>query len=302
MTIHKFAAIDVGTNAMRLLITDVYENGEGEATFKKNALYRVPVRLGSDAFEFGYLKAEKKQKLISTLQAFKHLIDVHDVKYFQGCGTSALRESANGQEIVAEANKITGLNLRIISGQEEADIIYSTQISNEIDPDKFYLYMDVGGGSTDFTFFKSNKIVSSRSFKIGTVRLLLNMVKDGLWEEMKQWLLSVKPANEEIFLIGSGGNITRLFKMSLKGKQEPLYKAEIQLHYNYINEFSIDDRIKLLDLKPDRADVIIPAARIFLFVLDELGADIVYVPKIGLADGIVKRLFYNIFTATKKSL
>jgi len=302
MRIHKFGAIDVGTNALRLLITNVYENGISKATFKKNALYRVPVRLGSDAFKYGYIKPEKKVKLVNTLQAFKHLIDVHDVQYYQGCGTSALRESSNGKEIIEEANEITGLNLRIISGQEEADIIYSTQISNEIDSEKFYLYVDVGGGSTDFTFFKSNKIVSSRSFKIGTVRLLLNKVKDELWEEMRQWLLGVKPANEEIFLIGSGGNITRLFKMSLKGKREPLYKAEIQLHYNYISEFSIEDRIKLLDLKPDRADVIIPAARIFLFVLDVLDADIVYVPKIGLADGIVKRLFYNIFTATNKQI
>lgn len=302
MKIHKFGAIDVGTNAMRLLISYVYENDTGNATFKKNALYRVPVRLGSDAFKYGYIKPPKAAKMVSTMQAFKHLIDVHDVTYFQGCGTSALRESSNGQEIVEQANKITGLNLRIISGQEEADIIYSTQISNEIDPEKFYLYMDVGGGSTDFTFFKSNKIVSSRSFKVGTVRLLLNMVKEELWEEMKEWLLKVKPANEEVFLIGSGGNITRLFKMSLKGKREPLHKAEIQLHYNYLSEFSVEDRIRLLDLKPDRADVIIPAARIFLFVLEVLNADIVYVPKIGLADGIVKRLFYNIFTATDKQL
>jgi len=300
MKIHKFGAIDVGSNAMRLLITDAYENEEGTASFKKIALYRVPVRLGSDAFQYGYIKPEKEKKLINTLQAFKHLIDVHDVEYFEGCGTSALRESSNGQQIVDHANKITGLNLRIISGQEEANIIYSTQISDEIDPNKFYLYMDVGGGSTDFTFFKSNKIVSSRSFKIGTVRLLLNMVKETLWQEMQEWLLSAKPKNEEIFLIGSGGNITRLFKMSLKGKREPLFKAEIQLHYNYVSEFSVEDRVKLLDLKPDRADVIVPAARIFLYVLDTLDADIVYVPKIGLADGIVKQQFYNIFTATNK--
>jgi len=302
MKLHKFGAIDVGTNAMRLLVTHVYENDAGSVTFKKNSLYRVPVRLGSDAFKFGYIKPEKAEKMINALQAFKHLIDVHDVQYYQGCGTSALRESSNGQEIVERANKLTGLNLRIITGQEEADIIYSTQISNEIDPDKTYLYVDVGGGSTDFTFFKHNKIVSSRSFKIGTVRLLLNMVKEGLWQEMKEWLLDIKPDNEEVFLIGSGGNITRLFKMSLKGKREPLYKAEIQLHYNYISEFTIEDRIKLLDLKPDRADVIIPAASIFLFVLEALQANIVYVPKIGLADGIVKRLFYNIFTATNKPL
>jgi len=218
----------------------------------------------------------------------------HGVMHHESCATSALRESKNGQEIVDKINGITDIGLQIISGEKEAEIIFSTQISNEIDPEKEYLYVDVGGGSTELTFFSNNQIVASKSFELGTVRILLNTVNESHWEEMRQWLkFSLSKANN-MLLIGSGGNITRLFKMSLKAKKEPLTKQEIQLHYNYLRQFSIEDRIKLLDLKPDRADVIIPAAKIFLFVLDAVGAELVYVPKIGLADGIIRNLYKKI--------
>jgi len=290
----KLAAIDIGTNALRLLITDVYKNGFGGPVFKKNVLYRVPVRLGSDAFRSGFIGEDSIDKLRNALLGFNHLMKANGVQFFDGCATSALREATNGQQIVDEINKETNIGLRIISGQEEAEIIFSTQISNEIDPNKQYLYIDVGGGSTELTFFKNGIIVNSRSFKIGTVRILLNTVNEKQWEEMRQWLIEQMLQMGKVDLIGSGGNITRLFKMSLKGKKEPLTIQEIQLHYNYISQFSIEDRIKLLDLKPDRADVIIPAARIFLFVLDAIEANLVYVPKIGLADGIIKCLYKKV--------
>jgi len=272
----KLAAIDIGTNALRLLIADVYENGFGGPVFKKNVLYRVPVRLGSDAFRSGFIGDDSIGKLKNALLGFHHLMKANSVQHFDGCATSALREATNGQQIVDQINSETDIGLRIISGQEEAEIIFSTQISNEIDPKKQYLYVDVGGGSTELTFFKNGIIVNSRSFKIGTVRILLNTINEQHWEEMRQWLIKNMQNMQNVDLIGSGGNITRLFKMSLKGKKEPLTKQEIQLHYNYISQFSIEDRIKLLDLKPDRADVIIPAARIFLYVLDAIKANLVY--------------------------
>jgi len=291
---NKLAAIDIGTNALRLLITDVYKNGFGGPVFKKNVLYRVPVRLGSDAFRSGFIGEDSVDKLKNSLLGFHYLMKAHGVEFFDGCATSALREASNGQQIVDQINAETDVGLRIISGEEEAEIIFSTQISNEIDPNKQYLYVDVGGGSTELTFFKNGLIVSSRSFKIGTVRILLNTVNEDQWKKMRQWLIESMQNMDDVDLIGSGGNITRLFKMSLKAKKEPLSRQEIQLHYNYINQFSIEDRIKLLDLKPDRADVIIPAARIFLFVLDAIDANLVYVPKIGLADGIIKRLYKKV--------
>ncbi len=291
---YKLAAIDIGTNALRLLITDVYKNGYGGPVFKKNVLYRVPVRLGSDAFRSGYIGNDSREKLNNALLGFSHLMKANGVEFFDGCATSALREASNGQDIIDEINAETDMGLRIISGEEEAEIIFSTQISNEIDPSKQYLYVDVGGGSTELTFFKNKEIVNARSFKIGTVRILLNTVNEKPWEEMRQWLKQTMQKMDKVNIIGSGGNITRLFKMSLKAKKEPLTKQEIQLHYNYISQFSIEDRIKLLDLKPDRADVIIPAARIFLFVLDAIESNLVYVPKIGLADGIIKRLYKKV--------
>jgi len=290
----KLAAIDIGTNALRLLITNVYENGFGGPVFKKNVLYRVPVRLGNDAFKSGFIGEDSIDKLKNALLGFNYLMKANGVQFFDGCATSALREAGNGQQIVDQINAETDVGLRIISGEEEAEIIFSTQISNEINPNKQYLYVDVGGGSTELTFFKNGLIVNSCSFKIGTVRILLNTVNKKHWEEMRQWLMENMQKMAKVDLIGSGGNITRLFKMSLKGKKEPLTKQEIQLHYNYISQFSVEDRIKLLDLKPDRADVIIPAARIFLFVLDAIDANLVYVPKIGLADGIIKRLYKKV--------
>lgn len=296
----KLAAIDIGTNALRLLIANVYENGFGGPVFKKNVLYRVPVRLGNDAFRNGYIGEDSVDKLKNALHGFNHLMKANDVQFFDGCATSALREASNGEQIVEQINSETNVGLRIISGEEEAEIIFSTQISNEINPNKQYLYVDVGGGSTELTFFKNGLIVNSDSFKIGTVRILLNTVKEKQWEEMRQWLIENMQKMGDVDLIGSGGNITRLFKMSLKGKKEPLTKQEIQLHYNYISQFSIEDRIKLLDLKPDRADVIIPASRIFLFVLDAIDAKLVYVPKIGLADGIIKRLYKKLMDESTK--
>jgi len=291
MDVTKIGAIDIGSNAIRLLITNVWETEKGPI-FKKNVLYRVPVRLGKDAFDDGFISVDTQKKLKHTIIAFKNLMAANDVTKYYGCATSAMREAVNGMELMESINDEIRIKINIISGSKEAEIIYSTQISNEIDPEKKYLYVDVGGGSTEITLISNKEIQDSASYKIGTVRLLLDKVKEESWTEMENWLNDLKDKiDDDVSLIGSGGNITRLFKMSLKAKGEPLTKSEIRQHYNYINQFSVVDRIRLLDLKPDRADVIIPAAKIFLFILDKTKATNVFVPKIGLADGITKLLY-----------
>jgi len=293
MDVTKIGAIDIGSNAIRLLITNVWETTEGPV-FKKNVLYRVPVRLGKDAFDDGLISSKTQNKLKHTISAFKSLMAANEVDMHYGCATSAMREANNGEELIDAIKKETGVEINIISGSREAEIIYSTQISQEIDPSKNYLYVDVGGGSTEITLINEHEIKDSASFKIGTVRMLLDKVPDSYWKEMELWLTSlIEKVDDTVDLIGSGGNITRLFKMSLKQKGDPLTKSEIQLHYNYIKQYSIEDRIKILDLKPDRADVIIPAAKIFLFIMKKTNATNVFVPKIGLADGITKLLYNN---------
>lgn len=293
MDITKIGAIDIGSNAIRLLITNVWETDDGPV-FKKNVLYRVPIRLGKDAFDDGIISEPTQNKLKHAVSAFKSLMAALDVHLHYGCATSAMREAENGLELINDIKNEIGVEINIISGSREAEIIYSTQISKEIDPEKKYLYVDVGGGSTEITLISNHEIQDSASFKIGTVRMLLDKVPASYWTEMKLWLESlIEKVDDKVDLIGSGGNITRLFKMSLKQKGDPITKSEIQLHHNYIKQFSVEDRIKLLDLKPDRADVIIPAAKIFLFIMDKTKASNVYVPKIGLADGITKLLYHK---------
>lgn len=288
----KFAAIDIGTNAVRLLFSNVTENKK-QLTFKKASLVRVPVRLGYDVFHEGRIGEVRKQMLISTMHAFHHLINVHDVIDFRACATSAMREADNGREIVDQVREKTGINIEIIDGQTEAEIIYANKIVDMIDPKRSYLYVDVGGGSTEVTLFDGKEMIMSHSFNIGTIRILKNRVKPVEYERMESFLQKVRKDYPSVQIIGSGGNINKIAKLTGIKYMSPIPYKKIRKIYEMILPYSINERIKVLGLNPDRADVIIPAAHIFMKVMQWSDAKSILVPKFGVADGIVRQLYYN---------
>ena len=293
MRLLKFAAIDIGTNAVRLLFSNVTENNK-QATFKKASLVRVPIRLGQDVFrKEGKIEEVRREKLISTMHAFHHLINVHDVIDFRACATSAMREAENGQELVDIVMKRTGINIEIIDGQTEAEIIYANRIVDMIDNTGSYLYVDVGGGSTEVTLFAKNEVIMSYSFNIGTIRILKNQVRGLEYERMQSFLQKVRKDYPNVQIIGSGGNINKIFKLSGQKYMKPISYKKIREIYKMILPYSLDERIKTLGLNPDRADVIIPAAQIFMKIMDWSDARYILVPKFGVADGIVRQLYYN---------
>ncbi|RNL89860.1 exopolyphosphatase [Sinomicrobium pectinilyticum] len=291
--IRKFAAIDIGSNAIRLLINNVIEETGKETQFKKSSLVRVPVRLGQDSFTVGEISRGNAIRMVDAMKAFKLLMKVHNVEKYMACATSAMREANNGNELAAEIEKKSGIRIEIIDGKKEAAIIASTDLHQLIDTEKSYLYVDVGGGSTEFTIFTNGKIAASRSFKIGTVRLLNEMVEEGVWKEIEKWIKKSTRNLKSLSLIGSGGNINKLYKMSGRKPGEPLSYIWLNAQYQFLQSISYEDRISELGLNPDRADVIIPATRIFLSATKWSGAKKIHVPKIGLSDGIVKLLYYN---------
>lgn len=295
LKIKKYGAIDIGSNAIRLLVANVIERENYETQFKKSALVRVPIRLGADAFVKGEISKENTQRMINAMQAFKLLMNVHHVERFKACATSAMRESKNGQEVVDLIEKETGIPIEIIGGKEEAAIISFTDLNTLIESDNSYLYVDVGGGSTEFTIFSNGKILTSKSFKMGTVRLLNNKKADNkvIFNNVEKWIKKNTKGLKKIALIGSGGNINKLFKMSGRTEGKPISYIYLNAQYQFLKEMSYQDRISELSLNPDRADVIIPATKIYLSAMKWSGARKIYVPKIGLADGIIKSLYYN---------
>ena len=291
--IKKYAAIDIGSNAMRLLVVNIVEQEGKETQFNKSALVRVPIRLGQDAFTVGEISAENTDRMVDAMKAFKLLMKVHKVEAYKAFATSAMREAYNGKEVVALIKKKADIKIEIIDGKKEAAIIASTDLHHLLKTDRTYLFVDVGGGSTEFTLFSNGKIVTSRSFKVGTVRLLNEMVCDLVWNEIEKWIKTNVADYDEISLIGSGGNINKLFKMSGKMQDKPLSYLYINSQYAFLNSLSYDQRISELALNPDRADVIIPAVRIYLNAMKWSGARNIYVPKIGLSDGIVKAMYFG---------
>jgi len=285
----RYAAIDIGSNAVRLLIADITHTEEGY-TFKKNTLVRVPLRLGDDAFLDHYISDRKAGELVKSMIAFRHLMDVYHVSAYLACATSALRESANGKDIVERIREEADINLEIIEGQREANIIYSNHIENNLDPDKSYLYIDVGGGSTELSVFVNRQPVASRSFNIGTIRILDNQDKDETWEEMRDWVKAQTKSLRNVAAIGTGGNINKLFRMSGEKEGLPLSFLKLKGLYNELNSYSLKERISIYGLNPDRADVIIPAAEIFITLMKWTGIKQVYVPKVGMVDGIINLL------------
>ncbi len=288
-----YAAIDIGSNAMRLLVTHIVEQEGKETQFNKSSLVRVPIRLGQDAFTVGSISEQNIERMLDAMKAYQLLMKVHKVEKFMACATSAMREAENSKAIVARIEKETAIKIEIIDGKKEAAIIATSDLKDYISTDKTYLYVDVGGGSTEFSLFANSKIVSSKSFKNGTVRMLNNMVTDAVWIEIENWIKTVTAPFENITLIGSGGNINKLFKMTGKQQDKPLSYLNLNAQFTMLNAMTYEQRISELSLNPDRADVIIPATKIYLNAMKWSGARYIYVPKIGLSDGIVKAMYYG---------
>lgn len=285
----RYAAIDIGSNAVRLLIADVIQNNK-TVSFKKNTLIRVPLRLGDDAFLDKLISPNKTEELIKTMIAFRNLIDVYKVSDYMACATSAMREARNGSSLVAKIKAEAGLDLEIVEGQREANIIYASHIEQSLDRKKNYLYIDVGGGSTELSVFSNGELISSRSFNLGGIRILDNQDKDETWAEMKDWVKNVAQSYKNLSGIGTGGNINKLFKMAEGKDGSPLTFTKLRELYSYLNSFSLKDRINVLGLNQDRADVIIPASEIYLTVMKWGGVKQIFVPRVGLVDGIIQLL------------
>ena len=293
LNIKKYAAIDIGSNAMRLLIANIVEQDDKETQFNKSSLVRVPIRLGQDAFTVGAISEENIDRMCDAMKAFSLLMKVHKVEQYKAFATSAMREAYNGKEVTEIIKKKTGIKIEIIDGKKEAAIIASSDLHSLIKTEKTYLFVVVGGGSTEFTLFSDGKMIVSRSFKAGTVRLLNDMVHEVVWEEIEKWIRTNTEEYDEVTLIGSGGNINKLFKMSAKSQDKPLSYIYMNSQYAFLNSLTYEQRISELGLNSDRADVIIPATRIYLNAMKWSGARNIYVPKIGLADGIVKAMYYG---------
>ena len=295
ISIKKYAAIDIGSNAIRLLVSNVIITKATAPQFKKSALVRVPIRLGADSFVEGTISEKNTDRMMNAIKAFKLLMNVHGVENYKACATSAMREASNGLEIIEKIYQKTGVKINIISGKEEAEIISSTDLHELISGDKSYLYVDVGGGSTEFTIFSKGKIIISKSFKIGTVRILNNKKEENkdAFKKIENWIKDNTKGYRKISLIGSGGNINKLFKMSGRTEGAPISYIYLNAQYQFLKNMSYSDRITELSLNPDRADVIIPATKIYLSAMKWSGARKIYVPKIGLADGIIKSLLYK---------
>jgi exopolyphosphatase/guanosine-5'-triphosphate,3'-diphosphate pyrophosphatase len=276
-----------------LLISNIVEQEGKETQFSKSSLVRVPIRLGQDAFTVGAISDENIDRMCDAMLAFNLLMKVHKVERYLAFATSAMREAYNGIEVTEIIEKKAGIKIEIIDGKKEASIIASTDLHHLLKTDQTYLFVDVGGGSTEFTLFSNGKMVVSRSFKAGTVRLLNNMVHEVVWEEIEKWIRTNTEEYDEVTLIGSGGNINKLFKMSGKIQERPLSYIYINSQYAFLNSLTYEQRISELGLNSDRADVIIPATRIYLNAMKWSGARNIYVPKIGLADGIVKAMYYK---------
>ncbi|CAM4158616.1 Ppx/GppA phosphatase family protein [Flavobacterium antarcticum] len=293
LTIKKYAAIDIGSNAMRLLISNIVEEKGKVTQFSKSSLVRVPIRLGQDAFTVGEISEENIERMVDAMKAFKLLMKVHRVEKYMACATSAMREAYNGKEVVDLIKKKADIKIDIIDGKKEAAIIASTDLKYLLKTEETYLYVDVGGGSTEFSLFSDGKMVASKSFKAGTVRLLNNMVNDIVWQEIEKWIRTNTQEYDQVTLIGSGGNINKLFKMSGKLQEKPLSYMYVNSQYASLNAMTYEQRISELGLNADRADVIIPAVKIYLNAMKWSGARNIYVPKIGLSDGIIKAMYYG---------
>ena len=290
----RLAAIDIGSNAARLLITDVISGPQGVPDFIKVVLVRVPLRLGFDVFDKGEISAAKVEKIIKTIKAYKLLLDVYEVKHLKACATSAMRDASNADEIIKKVKTETGISIEVISGDHEAIFIYENHIADNMTTDESYLYIDVGGGSTELTFFSDGKLVFKESFNIGTIRLLKNQVNEATWDEMKECIAKKTKGYHHVTAIGSGGNINKIFSLSNRKEGKPLTLELLRDYYKEFSSMSLAQRISLYKLREDRADVIVPALLIYINIMRWADAQEIFVPKIGLADGLVHTLYEEV--------
>ena len=287
----NYAAIDIGSNAVRLLIKSIDREAVQEKKIKKVMMLRVPLRLGFDVFSIGELSEKKADKLRRLMKAFRQLMKIYDVDDYRACATSAMRDARNGRTIIKKIEKDTGIE--IIDGQEEARMIYNNHIECMEDRLGNYMYVDVGGGSTEINLLTNGELVWSVSYNIGTVRMLSNAVKEGTWQQMEEELMKVTEGVAAINIIGSGGNINKLFRLADKKdkKLQRLPVSSLQTVYDVLKPLTPEERVEAFSLKQDRADVIVPAAEIFLKIAEVVHAEYIYVPVIGLSDGIIDNLY-----------
>lgn len=295
----RLAAIDIGSNAARLLISDAITDNEGKTEFIKVSLVRVPLRLGFDVFENGRISETKTDMLLKTILAYKYLLEVYNVPFLKACATSAMRDAENAAQILEKIKTEAGIEIEIISGQDEAAYIYENHIAENMNKEESYLYIDVGGGSTELTFFSDGKVVFKESFNIGTIRILKDQVSDDQWNKMKEYVKSKTKNLHHITAIGSGGNINKIFSLSKKKPGKPLTLELLRDYYKELSAITLEERIKLYRLREDRADVIVPALLIYISIMRWADATNIFVPQIGLADGLIQSLFYEV-EQTKK--
>lgn len=287
----KLAAIDIGSNAARLLITEILPDDDNVATFTKLNLLRVPLRLGFDVFELGLISKPKIDMMLQTMKAFKHLCNAYEIDHIIACATSAMRDASNAQDIIRKVKLETGIGIEVITGDFEAGIIYENHVAEKMDKLHSYLYIDVGGGSTELSFFSKGLLVFKKSFNIGTIRILKNMVTDAEWDTMKDTIRSITKGHQEVVTIGSGGNINKVFSMSKRKDGKPLSLELLRDYYKELSSVTLADRIKKYNLREDRADVIVPALLIYVNAMRWANSIEIYVPKIGLADGLIRHLW-----------
>ncbi len=295
------AAIDIGSNAARLLIVETSVYDDGTVDYTKLNLLRIPLRLGLDVFSTGRISPEREALLLGTMQVYKKLIDLYKVEAVKAAATSAMRDAANGRYLMDKVRTETGIDLKIISGQEEASILYETHIAEALSSRRSYLYIDVGGGSTEVTLFSHNELVAKESFNIGTIRLLQGGVHKEHWDAMKRFLKKSIKGYQPVKAIGTGGNINKIFSVSKRKEGRPLPLTFLKNYYRQLSEQSVRERSHLYGFRKDRADVIVPAMEIYLSVMKWIDADEIYVPKIGLADGLIKMLYAEQLQALRET-
>ncbi len=285
------AAIDIGSNAARLLISEVVEPKKGKPQFTKLNLLRIPLRLGMDVFSTGQISPERAKMVVNSMQVFRDLMNIYRVQHFRACATSAMRDAKNGPEIIQQVKKSSGIPIEIISGEEEASLVFENHIAESLDKNCDYLYVDVGGGSTELTLFQNGKMSYQKSVNIGTIRILNGLVKQSNWNELKDLVRKNIRGNKEIIAIGAGGNINKIFSMSKTKDGKAMSAATIQKFYRELRPLSVPERMAKYNLREDRADVLVPALEIYKSVMRWGSIHKIYVPKISVADGLIKTLY-----------
>lgn len=287
----RIAAIDIGSNAARLLINEVTETKKGKPEFTKLNLLRIPLRLGMDVFTKGEIGTERKTMILDSMRIFSDLMKIYKVEHYRACATSAMRDAKNGPEIIKEVQESSGIDIEIISGDEEASLVFENHIAEGLDKNFAYLYIDVGGGSTELNFFENGKKKYEKSFNIGTIRLLNGLVKDDQWKEMKEEIRKNINSNHPILAIGSGGNINKIFSMSKTKDGKPMSTAFLKKYYKEMNGLTVAERMTQFNLREDRADVLVPALEIYNNIMSWSDIDKIFVPKISVADGLIHHIY-----------